>query len=154
MFGEALVFILFGPVCVMGAYFIQTGIFPDGRAFILSLPCGFLTTAILFANEVPDFEGDRGTGKFNWVSLTGPRYAFLNYWLICGLGFAGILLNLFLGNLGRVSWLAFLFLPLVFKAGLILRKDFQIKEKLVVSSQLTIAMQGLVSVVLIMGKIL
>ena len=56
--GELIVFILFGPVPVMGGYFIQTHCFPSFKSFLLSLPFGFLTTAILFANEVPDFKND------------------------------------------------------------------------------------------------
>ena len=70
--GELIVFILFGPVPVMGGYFIQTHCFPSFKSFLLSLPFGFLTTAILFANEVPDFKNDAAVKKINWVSLTGP----------------------------------------------------------------------------------
>ena len=75
--GEAAVFVLFGPVATMGGRYIQTGVFPDVSGLLLSLPFGFLTTAILFVNEVPDFAGDQAAGKDTWVAANGQRRAYL-----------------------------------------------------------------------------
>ena len=79
--GELMIFLLFGPVPVMGGYFIQTGVFPNLESFCLSLPFGFLTCAILYANEVPDYNDDLQVGKLTWVSLLGSSGAFLLYYL-------------------------------------------------------------------------
>ena len=61
----------------MGAYFIQTRIFPSAKNFYLSLPFGFLTVALLFANEAPDFPQDVKVSKHNWVGIIGPGQAYI-----------------------------------------------------------------------------
>ena len=147
--GEIFIFILFGPALVMGGYFIQTGIFPDLRSFLASVPFGLFTTAILFANEVPDFLGDKKAGKLNWVSISGSKQAFLLYYLLMIMAFSAILLNVFLGYLKPWALLAFVFILPVAKAGIILKNYPDDKARLVSSSKLTIAVQTLSSMVLI-----
>ena len=88
--GEIIVFFLFGPALVMGGYFIQTQIFPDMRAFMLSLPFGFFTTAILYSNEIPDFQEDIKVGKLTWVSIVGQRRGFILYYGLMFLGFLSV----------------------------------------------------------------
>jgi len=152
--GEIFIFILFGPALVMGGYFIQTGIFPDLRSFLVSVPFGLFTTAILFANEVPDFLDDKKAGKLNWVSISGPKKAFLLYYLLMGLAFSVILLIVVLGYLKPWAFLAFIFILPVVKAGVILKNYPFDKAHLVDSSKLTIAAQTLASLVLIAGVII
>ncbi|MDD5165898.1 MAG: prenyltransferase [Candidatus Omnitrophica bacterium] len=152
--GEAFIFLLFGPALVMGGYFIQTRIFPDSMSFLLSLPFGFLTTAILFANEVPDFVDDRKAGKFTWVSIVGPKQAFLLYYLLMLLAFSSVLLNVVLGYLKPWALLAFIFILPAIKAGIILKNHSDDKMHLVDSSRLTIAIQTFVGLVLIAAVIL
>jgi 1,4-dihydroxy-2-naphthoate octaprenyltransferase len=152
--GEAFIFILFGPALVMGGYFIQTRIFPDLKSFLMSLPPGFLVTAILFANEVPDYSDDLKAGKFTWVSITGAKYAFLFYYLLIALAFASILLNASLGYLKPWVICLILFIIPAAKAGMILRDYPDDKMRLMDSAKLTIALQVLVSLGLVMGLIL
>lgn len=147
--GEVFIFIFFGPILVMGGYFIQTGIFPDVKSFMLSIPFGFLTTAILFANEVPDFTDDKKAGKLTWVSIWGPQRAFLLYYLLIGLAFISILSNVILRYLDAWALLSFVFFIPAHKAAVILSKYPFDKMRLVESSRLTIAVQFLVSLVLI-----
>ncbi len=151
--GEFVIFILFGPALVMGGYFIQTGIFPNLKSFILSLPFGFFTTAILFANEVPDFFDDQKSGKNTWVRMFGPAKSFILYVVLIACGFAGIILNYFLGYLGMISLISLIFTGLAIKAAVILKNYPSDKVKLVQSSGLTIALQTSVSLVLIVSII-
>jgi 1,4-dihydroxy-2-naphthoate octaprenyltransferase len=149
--GEFFIFLLFGPLTVMGGYFIQSGIFPDLKSFILSLPAGFFTAAILFANEVPDFPGDRLAGKNNLVSLGGPKKAFRIYYLIVFLGFCSIGLGIYLGYIGLSAVFSFLPAFLALRAGIILKRHYSDKASLISSSKLSINMQMLVSIILILG---
>ncbi len=147
--GELVIFVLFGPVLVMGGYFIQTQIFPTREGFLLSLPFGFLTTAILYSNEVPDFTTDKASGKLNWVSLIGQNKAFVIYLVLEIAAFFSIGMNLILGLLSPFAWLSFLFVPVVFYCAGILRYEFKDKLKLMGSSGLTIALQAVISIILI-----
>jgi len=149
--GEVFIFMLFGPALVMGGYFIQTGIFPDMRSFILSLPFGLLTTCVLFANEVPDFEDDLLAGKYTWVSLTGQKNAFILYFLLILLAYSAIIISIILRYLGIAALLSFIFIIPAIKATGILKIFYAEKEKLIESSKLTIAVQTMVSAVLILG---
>jgi 1,4-dihydroxy-2-naphthoate polyprenyltransferase len=152
--GEAVIFILFGLAPVMGGYYIQTGVFPDKVSFILALPFGFFTTAILFANEVPDHEDDKKAGKLNWVGLTGPDKAYLLYALLMSLGFFFISLGMELGHLNRICILTLASIAPAIRAMAILKMNYGDKVKLVESSRLTIAAQALAGVVLIFGVLL
>ncbi len=152
--GEFFIFILFGPVLVMGAYFIQTGIFPDLKSFMLSLPFGFLATAILFANEVPDFSSDKKAGKFTWVSITGTKGAFWLYYLLICLAFSSILLNVIFGYLSFWTLFSLVFIIPAHKAAIILKNFPFDKTRLIESSKLTIMVQSCVSLVLIIQAIL
>jgi 1,4-dihydroxy-2-naphthoate polyprenyltransferase len=60
--GEAFVFLFFGLVAVNGSYFVQVERL-DWLPFALSLPVGFLATAILVVNNVRDIDTDRRAGK-------------------------------------------------------------------------------------------
>jgi 1,4-dihydroxy-2-naphthoate polyprenyltransferase len=152
--GEAFIFLLFGPALVMGGYFIQTGIFPDLKSFMLSLPCGFLTTNILFSNEVPDFESDVKGGKFTWVSLTRPQHAYLLYLGLLSAAFLAIAAAVALRYLSALALLAFVFIIPGLKAAGILKKFHGQKVKLIESSKLTIMTQAMVSLVLILAVLL
>jgi len=149
--GEMIIFALFGPITVMGGYFIQSGIFPDLKSFLLSLPFAFLTAAILFANEVPDLQEDKSVGKFTWVSIFGEEKAFILYAFIIFFAFFFIFLNLAFGYLKPIVFLSLIFVFPALKACGILKKYPRDKLRLIESSKLTIALQTLVGIVLILG---
>ena len=147
--GEIAIFILFGPVLVMGGYFIQTRIFPDLKAFLLSVPFGFFTTAILFANEVPDFPDDNKVGKNTLVSVIGVNKSFLFYYLLVGAGFLLILINILAGFLSPWASLAFILIIPAYSAAKIIKNYSDSKFRLIQSSRLTIVVQIFVSACLI-----
>jgi 1,4-dihydroxy-2-naphthoate polyprenyltransferase len=60
--GELFVFLFFGLVAVNGSYYVQVERL-DWLPFALSLPVGFLATAILVVNNVRDIDTDRRAGK-------------------------------------------------------------------------------------------
>jgi len=152
--GEIFIFLLFGPALVMGGYFIQTGIFPDFKSLILSLPFGFFTTAILFANEIPDYFEDKAAGKFTWVNILGQKHSYILYYFLMLAGFFSISMAVYLKYLGLVSAISLFLVFLAGKAANILRLNYADKAKLVQSSKITIAIQVLVSIILIAGAII
>ena len=72
--GEVVSFACFGPLAVLGAYYVQT---EEVRLapFLLSIPVGFLTVAILYIHHFPQYETDRQWGKRTSVVLLGRRHA-------------------------------------------------------------------------------
>lgn len=152
--GELVIFILFGPAIVMGAYFIQTGIFPDLRSFVLSLPFGILTAAILFANEIPDYNDDIKSKKFNLVYLFGPNKSYIFYIILIASAFISIGVSVIFGFLNKFSLVSFILLVVVFKAVKILKYYYFNKINLINSSKLTILLHTLVSIILIISILL
>src|SRR6195256_4041077 len=60
--GEIAVALEFGPVTVLGTYFVLVRAF-DPPAIVLSLSLGLLVAGILWINEVPDIPADASVGK-------------------------------------------------------------------------------------------
>lgn len=152
--GEPVIFVLFGPALVMGGYFLQTGVFPDLKSLMLSLPFGFFTTAVLFANEIPDFPEDKKTAKFTWVNFLGRERSYLLYCTLVFMGFFSILTAIVMGYLSWAAIFSFLLIIPAVKSALILRRHPDNKRALVEASKLTIAVQALVSVILIFTLLL
>lgn len=149
-FGEVIIFLLFGPALVMGGYFIQTKIFPDVKSFLLSLPFGLFTAAILFANEVPDFNDDKKVGKNTWAVMIGSRNSFLLYVLLECLAFLAIGVNIMAGFLRYWAVFIFIFLIPAYRAAKIIKNCYNSKFSLLQSSKLTIIVQACVSICLIL----
>lgn len=152
--GEIIIFMLFGPVAVMGGYFLQTGIFPDSKSFFLSIPFGFLTTAILYANEIPDFSEDSKAGKFTLVGIFGHKQAYIFYCILVFFVFLSIALNVVLGYLKPAALFSFFLIFVAIKTAGILKRFPENKIKLIESSRLTIAMHAVASLILIVSVIL
>jgi 1,4-dihydroxy-2-naphthoate octaprenyltransferase len=60
--GEPFIFLDFGLLPVLGAYYLQTGRF-DSAAFWAGVPVGLLITAILWINQFQDMAADAAVGK-------------------------------------------------------------------------------------------
>lgn len=149
--GEPVIFILFGIVPVAGGYFIQTGIFPDLKSFILSLPFGFLTTAILFSNEVPDFSADVKCAKMTWVSISQVKNAHFIYSGLMLSAFLSVAAAVLLGYLKPAALSVLVLIIPAIKARRILRLYYDDKERLVESSKLTINIQTFAGIILILA---
>lgn len=79
--GEVTVFIFMGLVMVMGAYYVLVGEV-TWRGFLVAAPIGFLSAAILHANDIRDIEPDRAAGKTTLAILLGRTGANIEYLLL------------------------------------------------------------------------
>ncbi len=97
--GEIAIFLAWGPVMVLGAYYVQAQAFPSWWPLIVSIPSGILTTLVLLINEFADQEADASTGRKTWVILSGPHTALNMYIILAYVSYAvvaaGVLLNRF-----------------------------------------------------------
>lgn len=77
-FGELTIYLAFGPVLTLGAYYAITGQITP-KAFYLGHPLACLITAILWINEFPDLEADTAVAKEHMVARLGldhSRYVY------------------------------------------------------------------------------
>lgn len=84
--GELTVGLNFGPLAVAGAVYAMTGQV-SWVDFLVGVPIGLLTTAILWINQFPDEKADRATGKINLVVILGKRRARWGYLLLLAAAF-------------------------------------------------------------------
>jgi 1,4-dihydroxy-2-naphthoate octaprenyltransferase len=68
--GELFVFVFFGVIATVGSRFVHDSTAP-AEAWLLSIPVGFLVTAILVANNIRDIETDAATGKRTLAVMLG-----------------------------------------------------------------------------------
>jgi len=93
--GEPLVFLVFGPLLMLGAAYAQSGRF-EWPALVLSIPVGFATTAVLVVNNIRDQEEDRAAGIVTLTQVTGigvvrALYVVLVVAFVLALAFLGAL---------------------------------------------------------------
>ena len=68
--GEAFVFVFFGVIATVGSRYVHDSTAPT-EAWLLSIPVGFLVTAILVVNNIRDIETDAATGKRTLAVMLG-----------------------------------------------------------------------------------
>ncbi len=97
-FGELGIFALFGPLMVIGSYYVLTGSF-QWDVLLISLPVGFLVAAIVQANNLRDIADDR-TSRITTVSNTfGQSFAAIEYYAMVSAAYASVVVMVALGTL-------------------------------------------------------
>jgi 1,4-dihydroxy-2-naphthoate octaprenyltransferase len=112
--GDIAVFVLMGPLMVIGSYFVLTGAY-NHFVFFISLPIGCLVAAILSGNNLRDILQDNQAGIRTTAGVLGHRFARIEYSLldISAFVLAGILIALKI--LPAMTLATFLTLPLAVK---------------------------------------
>jgi len=72
--GEIFAGLCFGPLLVLGSYYVQTGRY-SWETLVASLAPGILTTNLLLLNEFPDWEADQKGGRRHFVISMGKKDA-------------------------------------------------------------------------------
>ncbi|MEW5702830.1 MAG: 1,4-dihydroxy-2-naphthoate polyprenyltransferase [Candidatus Zixiibacteriota bacterium] len=76
--GDIFVFIFFGPVAVVGTYYVQT-LTTTSAAWQAAIPMGAWAAAVLCVNNLRDIESDRRAGKRTLAVRLGRRGAVWEY---------------------------------------------------------------------------
>ena len=84
--GDVAVFIAFGPLMALGAFYVQAQTL-DLRAAYLAVPIGLLTIAILHGNNYRDIQEDLQAGYRTVAVLLGPRGSGIYYLLLVVLAY-------------------------------------------------------------------
>ncbi len=72
--GEIFAGLGFGPLLILGSYYVQTGRY-SWETLFASLAPGILTSNLLFLNEFPDWEADQKGGRRHFVISLGKKDA-------------------------------------------------------------------------------
>jgi 1,4-dihydroxy-2-naphthoate octaprenyltransferase len=112
--GEISVFLMWGPLMVAGAYFVQRQAF-SLNALWISIPFGALVALVLLANNIRDIHHDQNKGILTLAIVLGQQKGLLLYrWLIISAYLAILLMSIF-GPLYMWSLIVLLSLPLALR---------------------------------------
>jgi 1,4-dihydroxy-2-naphthoate octaprenyltransferase len=109
--GEVSVFLMWGPLMVSGAYFVQRQMI-SVDAILISVPFGVLVALVLLANNIRDVLYDRRKGILTLPILLGPRYGMFLYLALVLAAFAAVVGMSLFGPLSAWSLIVLLSAPL------------------------------------------
>jgi 1,4-dihydroxy-2-naphthoate octaprenyltransferase len=113
--GLPLVFLLMGPLMVIGGYFVVTGTF-RWETLAVSVPVGLLVAAILHGNEWRDISEDARAGIETFSIRVGRKVARVAYEALVLGAYLALAIAVMTGVLPPLSLLAMLSLPLLVRA--------------------------------------
>jgi 1,4-dihydroxy-2-naphthoate octaprenyltransferase len=125
--GEFSVGLAFGPLLVAGCVFALTGAV-HVVDFIVGVPLGLLTAAILLINEFPDVYADALAGKNHLVVSVGKAKSRWVYLAFVMLGFAVCVALVFLGTFPIGALAALLAVPIAIRAIRVLFAHYEDRE--------------------------
>ena len=112
--GELCVALGFGPIMVLGTYFVQTGHYAL-RPLILSIPVAILVMLILYANEVPDRFADARAGKRTLVVRLSPAAVIRGYVAAAVVAYLVVAVGVVVGILPWPTLISLLTVPLAYQ---------------------------------------
>ena len=151
--GAPLVFLLFGPFMVLGAYYVQLQRVTFA-AFLISLTVGLLTTAILHANDIRDVYYDKRAGIKTLPIIVGEKYSHLIYYSMLSIPYIVILIMVICRILQLWSLLCFLTIPSMLKIINKLRRSNGSASTLANLDKETAELQGKFGIILILSLVL
>ena len=113
-FGDIMVFLLMGPLMVAGTYFTLAGNVTLEIIYV-SLPIGFLVTAILNANNIRDIKYDRLARVKTMGTILGDTLSRLEYLSLVVAAYATVAVMIYLKFLPLWSLIVFLTLSIAVK---------------------------------------
>ncbi len=150
--GELAVAIAFGPLIVVGTYFVQTDRW-SLEALYASIPVALLIAAVLYINEIPDRPWDARAGKKTLVTRLSIKTALDGYQTLIAATYAAILLGALLRVLPLATLIALATLPLAWSAIKVLRKNYRFPYRLIPANAYTIFVHLLTGLLLFYGYI-
>jgi 1,4-dihydroxy-2-naphthoate octaprenyltransferase len=148
--GELTVGLNFGPLMVLGAYYVQARSL-DLAPLVASIPVGLLITAILWINEIPDYAADKSVGKNTIVVRVGRRRAADLYGVIMAAAYAWTVAMVAAGQMPLVSLIVLVNLPLSIRAVGIARRHFDTSHDMVAANLSTIRVHMLFGVLMVVA---
>lgn len=110
--GDLFVFIFFGPVGVIGTFFLHTG-FLRYDALLLSLTAGLLSVAVLNLNNMRDAENDLRHGKLTMALLLGNKKSRIYHLMLIMAAIAASVIFSWMNSLAPLKYLYLVsFIPL------------------------------------------
>lgn len=151
--GELAVGLGFGPIMVLGSYYVQA-LHMDSGALVASIPVGLLIAAVVLINGFPDYRADKEANKNTLVVALGPEQAVGVYQAMVLGSFVILVTGIAFGVLPLTCGIAFLALPIAWQSVKGAKRFYGDAEKLIPSNAGTIKLHLTFGILLALGYVL
>lgn len=151
--GEIAVALGFGPIMLLGAYFVQTGHYAL-RPTVLSIPVALLVMLILYANEIPDRVSDARAAKRTLVVRLSREAVLNGYTVSVGLVYVALVVGIVTRILPWPTALGLLTIPLAIKTQRGLAANYENPYVLMASLQDNVVLHLATGMLLVVGTLL
>ena len=119
-----------GTMIVLGTFFIQSNQITL-ESILAGIVVGVLSSLVLFIASFPDHDADKSKGRKTLVITVGKKNATYLFWIFPTISYSLIILGISIGIFPILSFITLFSIPLVIKAGLGLKKNFNSVDELV-----------------------
>jgi 1,4-dihydroxy-2-naphthoate octaprenyltransferase len=148
--GELAVAIGFGPVLVLGSYYVQAQSL-SLEAFLASIPVGVLIMLILYVNEIADRTWDDEAGKKTIVTRMGQRGVVSGFVYSMVIVYGVIIIGAFTRIMPLTALIALLTVPIALKVQGLIRSNLGNPYGLIPAMSLNIRLYVFTASLLIVG---
>lgn len=150
LLGEISTGIGFGPLMVIGSYYVQSPHLRIDTA-LTSIPISILITSVLYINEFHDYSSDMLVGKKTLVVVLGKRKAMHVYQVMLASSYLSIIGLTLFGILPVLCLITIFSLPLAIKAVVIVKDNFNKPKELIPASSTTVKLHLITGMLLTLG---
>ena len=126
-----------GTMIVLGTYFIQSNQITV-EPILGGIVVGVLSSLVLFIASFPDYDADKSKGRKNLVIVVGKEKATSLFWVFPVISYSVIILGISIGVFPILSLITLFSIPLMIKAGLGLKRNFNSVDELMPTMSLTL----------------
>lgn len=139
-----------GTMIVLGTFFIQSNQITF-ESILGGIVVGVLSSLVLFIASFPDHDADKSKGRKTLVIVVGKKNASSIFWVFPLISYFTILSGIFLGIFPIMSLITLLGIPLLIKAGIALRRNFDSIDELVPSMSNTLKFSRITGSLLVLS---
>jgi 1,4-dihydroxy-2-naphthoate polyprenyltransferase len=126
-----------GTMIVLGTSFIQSNHITI-ESVLGGMIVGVLSSLVLFIASFPDHDADKSKGRKTLVIVVGKKRASSLFWIFPTISYLLMFIGISLGVFPITSLIVLASIPLIIKAGLDLKRNFDFVDKLLPSMSLTL----------------
>ena len=126
-----------GTMIVLGTYFIQSNQITL-ESILGGIVVGVLSSLVLFIASFPDHDADKSKGRKTLVITVGKKNAASLFWIFPAISYSVIILGITIGVFPLLSLITLFSIPLLVKAGLGLKRNFNSVDELMPSMSSTL----------------
>jgi len=142
-----------GTMIVLGAYFIQTSEI-NIASIIAGIFVGVLSSLVLFITSFPDYDADKAKGRKTLVIFLGKQKATTMFWIFPLIAYSVLISGIIYELFPLYCIISLVAVPLIIKAGLSLKQNFDNIQDLVPAMSSTITFSRVTGTLFIIGFIL